>query len=198
MLWKLAVLFAWIFAAPVAAEAEELATGKLLIATEQLSGSAFDESVILLLDHSSGGAVGLIVNRPLGAPLARWLPDVEALRERQDEAWLGGPVAPTGLLLLIRSAEPLEDAIPLTPGVQWSRSLTTLRALLSGAASPPFRAYAGYAGWGPRQLEGELARGAWIVAPADQASVFPSEPASLWRRLLRRFQPVRVEIQSRS
>jgi len=198
MLWKLAVLFAWVLAAPVAAEAEELAKGKLLIATQQLSGSAFDESVILLLVHSPEGAVGVIVNQPLGAPLTRWLPDVDELRERQDEAWLGGPVAQTGLLLLIRSTDPLEKTLSVTPGVQWSRRLETLRVLLADSAAPRFRAYAGYAGWGAGQLERELARGAWIVAPADPASIFPSEPASLWRRLLRRFQPVRVELQSRS
>jgi putative transcriptional regulator len=83
----------------------------------------------------------------------------------------------------------------VAPGIQTSRSRITLDALLADAAAPSFRAYVGYAGWGPHQLDAELARGAWVVAPAEVESVFPEEPDSLWRRLLRRFQPIRVELR---
>ena len=186
-------MFGCLLAAPWPAGGEEPGQGKLLIATEQLSGSVFDGAVILLLEHAPDGAVGVILNKPLAAPLTRWLPELEELRSREDEIWLGGPVAPTELVLLIDAESPVSEATTVIPGVLWGRSLTTLLALLADPAKPAFRAYAGYAGWGPGQLEGELERGAWIVAPAEPASIFPQEPASLWRRLLERFRPVRVE-----
>ena len=174
------------------AAAEEVAAGRLLIATDAVRGTVFGEAVIFLTDYGPEGAVGLIVNRPLGAPLTELLPGRPGLEGRSDRAWLGGPVSPDGLLLLVRAGEPIDGARTIVPGIQTSRSATTLDALLAADEPPPFRAYVGYSGWGPRQLDAELARGAWIVAPASEASVFPDDPARLWQELLRRFQPVRV------
>jgi putative transcriptional regulator len=179
-------------AAPPSA-ADEPAAGKLLIATHRIEGSVFSEAVVLLLDYGPEGALGLIVNRPLGAPLARLLPDLEGLEGRADRAWLGGPVSPEALMLLVRSSEPVEGARPVAPEVYTSTSITTLEALLGAERPRHFRAYVGYAGWAPGQLEVELARGSWVLAPSAAASIFPEDPAGLWRRLLHRYQPLRVE-----
>lgn len=190
--WLLALLVGLGLCAANAASALEVGPGRLLIATDEVRGTVFAEAVVFLLEYGPEGAVGLIVNRPLRAPLETLLPDVAALAGRGDRAWLGGPVSPEGLLLLVHSDEPVEDALGVAPGIHRSRSLATLRALLEDPRAPSFRAYVGYSGWGPRQLDAELARGAWIVAPAEQATVFSEQPASLWQRLLRLFQPLRV------
>jgi len=196
--WRLGLLVGLGFLAANAAAAFEVGPGRLLVATDEVRGTVFAEAVIFLLEYGPEGAVGLIVNRPLSAPLESLLPDVTGLSGRGDRAWLGGPVSPGELLLLVHSDEPIEGASRVAPGILASRSAATLTALLADASAPSFRAYAGYSGWGPRQLDVELARGAWVVAPAERATVFPEQPASLWQRLLRLFQPLRAAIQSRS
>jgi putative AlgH/UPF0301 family transcriptional regulator len=80
-------------------------------------------------------------------------------------------------------------------GVTVSGSGDTLRALLEHPpAGSELRAYVGYAGWAPGQLAGEIARGDWLVAPGDAASVFTRDPASLWAELLKKHQGIRVQV----
>jgi putative transcriptional regulator len=171
----------------------EPAIGRLLIATPQVGGF-FTESVIVLVDHGAHGDLGLIVNRPLASSLAELLPDIEGAQGHHEPAFFGGPVAPGQMLLLVRAARPPAGSAPVLDGVSVSGSRDTLRALLEHPASgDELRAYVGYAGWAPGQLAEEIARGDWLVAPGDAASVFTDEPATLWQTLLKKHQAIEVE-----
>jgi putative transcriptional regulator len=175
------------------ASTHEPATGRLLIAQPQVTGF-FAETVILLVDHGAHGSLGLIVNRPTPHSVAELLPGLEEARGHDEPAWWGGPVAPGGLLLLIRAGTAPAGATHVIGEVHVSGSRETLVALL--AKPPPggeLRAYAGYAGWAAGQLAGELARGDWLVAPADAKSIFTSEPAGLWKKLFDAHRSIRVE-----
>ena len=178
------------------AGAVEPAIGRFLIANPQVSGF-FAETVIVLVDHGEHGSLGLIVNRPIEHSVAELLPELDAARGHAEPAYLGGPVAQGQLLLLVRAAAPPEGSAPVLDQVHVSGSRETLRALL---AKPPaggeLRAYVGYAGWAPGQLAGEIARGDWLVAPGDAASVFTREPAALWKRLFDKHRMIRVERRS--
>ena len=171
---------------------KELGIGSFLIANRQVSGF-FEESVIVLVDHGENGSLGLIVNRPVEVTLAQLLPEVEAAHGRSEHAWLGGPVAPDHLLILIHAKQAPADSAHVLDGLHVSGSSETLRKLLiEPAKGVEFRAYIGYAGWAPGQLAGEIARGDWTLAPGDADSVFARDPSGLWEKLLRRNQEIEV------
>ncbi len=168
----------------------DLGPGRLLVASRGLPGPVFGQSVILLMEHGAEGAMGVIVNRPTDAPLREILPSFEPLAERSDRAWFGGPVGlGSSFLLLIRTRNPPLGAVEIIDGVHASGDLEALRALLA-ETSPSFRGYIGYAGWGPRQLEGEMVRRDWWVMSADAATTFTDDPAGLWPRLIEQCEGV--------
>jgi putative transcriptional regulator len=169
------------------------AIGRFLIARPQVGGF-FSETVIVLVDHSEAGSLGLIVNRPIEVSLAELLPEIEGARGHDEPGFLGGPVATSQLLLLVRAGSQPVGAAPVLDHVFVSGSRDTLRALLEKAPEgSEFRAYVGYAGWAPGQLEAEIARGDWLLAPGDAASVFTHDPGELWQTLLTKHQMIPVE-----
>lgn len=162
------------------------AAGRFLVATRGQQGF-FAKTVILLIRYGSGGAFGVIVNRPTKFPLAKLLPDVTEIQGRSDLIYVGGPVSLSRLTLLIRSGTAPPDAVHVTDDVYASGSLKALRAVAGGKlAGASFRGYAGYAGWAPRQLESEIEHGDWHVLTADAGAIFSKDPSSLWQRLVAR------------
>lgn len=165
---------------------ETLAKGVFLIASENLSDPNFSQTVVLLLEYDESGAIGLIINRPTGVSLAALLSQVEDLKDRDELVFLGGPVGRTQLFLLVRSASRPPHSEEIVDGVYASTSLQTLREVIAEeSAAAAFQAYAGYAGWAPGQLDAELLRGDWLVAPADSETVFDKASESIWPELIR-------------
>jgi putative transcriptional regulator len=141
--------------------------------------------VVLVCEHNAEGAFGLILNRPSENRLGDVLQPV--LPELLHEAKLfgGGPVQPAALSYLYSHPTLIRGNV--------MRRLSLghdLPALLALAVDPPkglqIRAFAGYAGWAPGQLEDELSRESWITREADAALVFHEPAEDLWRWVLRR------------
>ncbi len=169
------------------------AAGRLLVATRQVAGPIFGESVILLLDANDEGAAGLIVNRPTRLPLRELFPELDALAERGDRVHLGGPVEPRGLLFLFRSEHPPEDTRRILGDLHLGQSARALRAVVdAGAPASRLRAFVGHAGWAPGQLEGEIARGDWLVAEGAPGLPFSETPETMWREKIRALEGLRV------
>lgn len=162
-----------------------LAKGVFLVASERLRDPNFSQSVVLLLEYDSTGALGLIINRPSQVSLASALPEVAGLTGRSDVLYVGGPVGRNQLFLLIRGASQPREANPVVDEIYSSISLETLRALL-GEENAEFHAHAGYAGWGPGQLDAEVLRGDWYVAPADADTMFDLPADDVWPALIRK------------
>jgi putative transcriptional regulator len=172
----------------------ELSQGKFLIARPHSGGPIFHQSVILLLEHGSGGALGLIINQPTGIDLARLLPDVEALQGRSDRAFFGGPVEGDRMMLLLRSNDPPAQSRRVTRDIYATGSFDVLREVVASAdPASRFRAYLGYAGWAPGQLEAEVARGDWLIAPSDTRAVFDMDPEKVWREFIERSSGLQAE-----
>jgi putative transcriptional regulator len=96
----------------------------------------------------------------------------------------GGPVQPQAVLALVRAARPGPHARTIVPDVQLTRDLDDVKSALAARDGPlRVRVFSGYAGWGPDQLATEVRHGAWVLEPADAASVFTPEPSSLWERV---------------
>jgi putative transcriptional regulator len=155
--------------------------GSLLIAGPQLLDPNFRRTVVLVADHGDEGAMGVILNRPSGMTVADAAPDLEPLIGPDAPIFAGGPVQPTSGVVLAEVAEadePVFGDVVLVPG------LGELADVVDGAGN--IRVFAGYAGWGPGQLDGELERDDWIVEPAQPSDVFSEAPEELWAAVLER------------
>lgn len=163
----------------------DLAKGMFLIASRQLTDPNFSETVVLLLEYDQQGALGLIINRPTKVELARLLPEVEELKDRRDVIYVGGPVAKERIVLLMRSANQPMDSGRVFADTYVSSSMSTLKeAVEKTRVGDAFHAYAGYAGWAPGQLDGEVLRGDWHISPAEETIVFDKEAGDVWPDLI--------------
>jgi putative transcriptional regulator len=161
--------------------------GKLLIASPRLDDSNFHRTVVLLCMHDEAGAFGLVLNRPVAdAEISSHLPQWCEHVPSPTVIFQGGPVEPAAALALGRQRlgaaqgvpKPVLDSIGLVDlGLPPEDLLPQIDLL---------RIFAGYAGWGAGQLEGELAEGSWFVVDPEPADVFSQDPPSLWRAVLRR------------
>jgi len=192
------LLVALLLAIAMPSSGEELGTmgSILLVARRDLPDPFFRDSVVLVTNNAGGAPVGVIINRPTDVPLTKLFPDIERLRVGADKVFFGGPVRRQELVFLFRAAKPPEDAIEVLDGIYLSSSLEVLRDLL-GREKPAdgLRVFAGYAGWAPGQLEGEIARGDWHLVRADAATLFAKKPETLWQELERRASAVVAGLQ---
>jgi putative transcriptional regulator len=168
------------------AEAPESLAPSLLVAMPQLQDPNFTRAVVLLCEHRDEGAMGLVVNRPTDTRASQ-IVQLEP-RPRRDsglEVWFGGPVDPSRGWLLI--ADQTGDGVPIVPGLYLSASRDLLRrAMETDAFSQRCRFLVGYAGWGPKQLDNELAASAWLNAPVDVELLFDTPSDELWESTIRR------------
>lgn len=169
-------------------ESNELQTPILLLAMPQVTDPFFYRSVVLLLHHQDEGSIGFIVNRPTGVKIGDILDDLEIpwLGNEEALAFFGGPVEPQlGTLLYCPREEvsPADTEKEVIPGVVLTQHVGDLKSL---AEEPPttFRLLLGYAGWGEGQLEEEILRHDWIVAPTREDLIFSEDPEEAWRQAL--------------
>jgi putative transcriptional regulator len=160
--------------------------GRLLVAAPILGDPNFERTVVLLLEHGDEGAVGVVLNRPSVVDVADPLPTWARFSPAPDVVFVGGPVARNSVIALARVATepPVAAFEPVVGGVgvvDLTRDPDDLAAHLGAV-----RVFAGYAGWGADQLEGEIAEGAWYVVGAEAADAFTDDPEHLWHHVLAR------------
>jgi len=159
--------------------------GKLLLAGPVLKDPNFDRTVVLITEHTDEGAMGLVLNRPSTAAVGDAVPDLTWIADAEDSVFVGGPVAPNGVIVLAEWDDPaqavvlVEDDLGFVPGEVEDPDAV-------GAAIRRARVYAGHAGWGPGQLEAELAEEAWIVESPLRDELFSADAEHLWPSVLRR------------
>jgi len=173
--------------------------GRLLVAEPTLVDPNFRRTVVYLIEHGEGGALGLVLNRPGEIPVREavptWAPYVDGI----DLVFVGGPVSPEGAICLARcpSAGPVDSLFEhedeADPTAVFKPITTTIGALdLHGdpvdapAGIADLRIFAGYAGWSGGQLEAEIDAGGWFVVDALDDDVFTDRPETLWRDVLKR------------
>ncbi|WP_205696821.1 YqgE/AlgH family protein [Conexibacter sp. SYSU D00693] len=159
-------------------------TGKLLVASPGLEDPNFARTVVAIANHDDDGALGLVLNRPSDTEVGDAVPELADLAEPGDVVHVGGPVQPQAIVLVAELEDP-GDAAFLLAGRVGLVADTTDREALAGR-SDRRRVFAGYAGWGPGQLEAELEREDWIVEDATPDDVLCEDPASLWSAVLER------------
>jgi putative transcriptional regulator len=164
---------------------ESLSAGKFLVANKKIKNPRFARTIVLLINYSRRGAAGLIINRPTGAKLNHVLPDAEELSKVTGTLYFGGPVAVKQITMVIQSSSKPEKSVKVFDDIYVSSSLALLEEMTENRkAGQRFRLYAGYAGWGPGQLEAEIARNDWRILKGNSDIVFSEMPDKIWQKLV--------------
>jgi putative transcriptional regulator len=177
----------------------EPAAGRFLVASRALQDPHFARTVVYILQHDAQGSLGLVINRTLETTLGKVLPGESFNSLASHRLAYGGPVSARHIIMLLRSEQPPGHAIPVVEGIYASNNMDLLRKL--DAADTPaseLRLFAGHAGWGAGQLEGELRRDDWFVVPGDIGMVFDRDRTRLWDRLIEQLDPSGVYVHDRS
>lgn len=166
---------------PTSADVKKPLTAILLVARADLPDSNFRDSVVLVMNNIGPAPGGLIINRPTRIAVSRLFPDLERLAQMDAKVYFGGPVAIGSVSFLFRADTPVENATQVLDGIYVSTSLELLRKLLSrDKPMEGLRIFIGYSGWAPGQLESEIARGGWTLAPADPDAIFGRRSEHPW------------------
>lgn len=145
-------------------------SGALLVASPLLTDPNFARSVVLILQHDDEGSLGVVLDRPTAIPVDEVLPAWADVVADPAVVFQGGPVEPeVGIGLCIRLG-----------------SLEIVDLTESPTDESPGRVFAGCAGWGPGQLDDEMAEDAWFVVDFDPADLLTDSPDDLWSMVLRR------------
>ncbi len=157
--------------------------GQLLIASPSLWDPNFRRTVVLIGHHDEEGALGVVLNRASEVSVREAAPPFVSLVGEDGVVFGGGPVQPQAAVIVADFEDPSDVDISAFGSI----------GFLSGEADPETvvgvrqaRLFAGYAGWGPGQLEAEVEEEAWILEPARPEDVFTVEPGGLWSSVLRR------------
>ena len=148
----------------------QLGKGIFLVAAPNLRDPNFRQTVVLLCEHGAEGALGVVVNRPTAMSVSEALPQVPVVEGQRHVLFSGGPVPPNQVLL---------DGVCLGGDMELVDKILT-----TSQGKEAFRAYVGYSGWGPGQLESEMRIGSWITVPADPAMVFEKDPTRVWSEIV--------------
>jgi putative transcriptional regulator len=158
----------------------------LLLSMPQLQDPNFARTVVLLCEFNPDGAFGLVLNRPTTVAASEMVRlDPPVVGGNDMPLLIGGPVEPQrGWILL--GDEPQDEFKCIRDGLYLSTSPALLRAVLEARPAPRARVLAGYAGWGPGQLDEELAQSAWLLADVDLDIVFDVPAEAMWETAIRR------------
>ena len=169
--------------------------GQLLVASPSMADPRFVEAVILMVQHSSKGALGLVINKPILEigldQIAEEFGYVDTVVDESARVHFGGPVEPNQIFVVHSSDYSSDSTIPITDAIAISGDRKALLDTFGGNGPRQYIFVMGYAGWSAGQLENEIARDDWEIATADRNVVFDAEYGTKW---LRAFQSRLIEL----
>jgi putative transcriptional regulator len=163
--------------------------GEFLVANRKMADPNFSRCVIYIVTHTEGGAMGLVVNRVLGTITRRDLfgdLGIENAAKIRVDLHYGGPVEQSRGFVLHSGDYTGASTQMFRNGIALSLGLDVIRAVAAGKGPRRVKFLSGYTGWAAGQLEAEIARGDWLVAPAGPELIFSSTPDPFWENALRR------------
>tara|TARA_R110002072_G_scaffold99008_1_gene218008 strand:- start:143834 stop:144409 length:576 start_codon:yes stop_codon:yes gene_type:complete len=166
--------------------------GHFLIASKNLRDRNFFKAVVLMLEHSDDGAMGVVINHPMDVSVSSALSKHFEMSRAGQCLLAGGPVEENALLILHNSTDYDQEHDPVVPGVFVGTSPDVFEKVVETSLQEDdsgndfqFRIYAGYSGWGAGQLEQEMNHGDWFTLPASAEMVFDREPYDVWEEAMK-------------
>jgi putative transcriptional regulator len=168
-------------ARPACADEAKPLSAMLLVARPELPDFSFRDSIVLVMNNLGHAPAGLIVNRPTQIGVSHLFPELERLAQLQDKLYFGGPVEIESVWFLFRADAPPEHAVKACDGVYLSANRELLLKLLDrDKPMDGLRIFIGHSGWAPGQLQAEIARGDWTLAPAESDRIFNGKSDRPW------------------
>jgi putative transcriptional regulator len=158
--------------------------GQLVIAGPGLLDPNFWRTVVLVVEHSDEGALGLVLNRPSETTVGDSVPQLDELVDLDEWLFIGGPVQPSSVIVLAEFEDPTDAALIAFEEIGVLGTGGPDDEPVAGVREG--RAFVGHSGWGPGQLDSEIERGDWILEPAQREDTFSTEPRELWVEVLTR------------
>ncbi|MDH5326203.1 MAG: YqgE/AlgH family protein [Gammaproteobacteria bacterium] len=159
-----------------------LSRGAFLVSTKKLDNSSFQKTVILVTHYSRRGATGIAVNRESEWRIKDVFPHTKTMQHIEDKLFLGGPVQPESIFVLVSSKAGMDTMQKILPDLYFSAGSRAVAHGFANQNADRIRAFAGYSGWAPGQLENEISRGDWLVIQADHQVIFQNHK-DLWKKL---------------
>jgi putative transcriptional regulator len=159
-------------------------SGQLLLASPTLTDPNFTRTVVLIGMHSDEGAVGVVLNRPSTVTIGEAVPLLDEDPDAREPVFVGGPVQPTSIVYLAEFMDPATAGLLVLGRIGFPGPDIGLQEL--SQSTERRRLFVGFAGWGPGQLDDEIADGDWIEQMALPEDVFTETPEDLWSRVLTR------------
>jgi putative transcriptional regulator len=184
LLLQTALLKAALPANPDEAPAPPSLIGRLLVAAPSMDDPRFERAVILIIQHSPDGAVGIVINKPIGETSIASV--FEALGQKGGDVsgdvrvFSGGPVQPEVGFVVHSPDYSRPETVAVNDRLSMTSSLDILRDIAAKKGPAKILVAFGYAGWGPDQLESEIKMSAWGIAEADPALVFDEDRDKVW------------------
>jgi putative transcriptional regulator len=158
-------------------------TGKVLLSNASTVTDAFNQTVVLVIQHDGEGAFGLVLNKLTRLSLRDIISNFDDDTQNNVSVFWGGPVDPSFVSILHTHIEMEEQSIEILPGIFLSRHSEVLQKL-SQDNEAEFMIYCGYAGWAANQLESEIVRKSWVIHNCKKEFIFSKDPEQLWREAL--------------
>lgn len=160
-------------------------TGQFIIAMPNLQDMNFDQSVTYICEHDENGCFGLIINKPTEVTLSEVIAEmkIEAAEDApvDERIFLGGPVQPDRGFILHNPPGDWSSSLKVNDQIALTTSKDILEAIARNDGPEHSIVALGYAGWGPGQLEAEMAANSWLNCPADQQIIFHTPAADRWK-----------------
>ena len=162
---------------------KSVSAGSVLLAEPFMLDANFKRTTVLLVDHTSQGSVGFILNRKLELTIDQMVNDFP---EFDAPVYFGGPVGSDTIHYLHRKGDLLEGSDEVAPSVYWGGDYDQLKFLIrTGVLTErDVRFFVGYSGWSEHQLDEELDAGSWVTARMDANYLFNTDPDELWRQVM--------------
>lgn len=176
---------------PLQDEIPTYLSGHLIVADTGLEDPNFAQTAVYLINHDKEGAMGLIINRPSTTSLGEAIEELAETSWNEEAVFIGGPVQQF-FVFAVHSGLPNGKKSPASnehiPGIIFEPDFSLIHPFLTDPKEGSFqiRFFVGYAGWGPGQLEREIAQKEWIIIPASPELVFSDKPLSIWNSALRK------------
>ncbi|WP_430812069.1 MULTISPECIES: YqgE/AlgH family protein [unclassified Carboxylicivirga] len=159
------------------------AKGRILIAEPFLQGPYFNRSIVFLTEYSEEGAVGFVLNKS-----SELYPDevIEDLFNFKGELYVGGPVSSNTLYFIHTLGDQIQGAVKITDTLYWGGDFDVVKDMINTGVADytQVKFFAGYSGWSPGQLEGEIKENSWIVAEAKDAMVMDDNIDHIWKQAM--------------